>query len=74
MIEGLLKGSRLKSALVSRTEIAFAPFNRDLMRFRFYAQEDPTTRKWLQQLLITVGVARVPTMQGGGGFDHMLMN
>ncbi|GMN52582.1 hypothetical protein TIFTF001_021724 [Ficus carica] len=35
--------------------------------------EDPTTRRWLQQLLINVGVNRVPTLQGGG-FDHMMVN
>lgn len=40
-------------------------------------QEDQTTRRWLQQLLhnvgVGVGVGRVP-IQGGGGFDHMLVS
>ncbi|KAK4746353.1 hypothetical protein SAY87_012665 [Trapa incisa] len=49
----------------------------DMLRdatFSSCLREDPTSRKWLQQLLMTVGVPRVPTMQGVGGFDHMLMN
>ncbi|PPR94003.1 hypothetical protein GOBAR_AA26664 [Gossypium barbadense] len=33
-----------------------------------------TTRRWLQQLLHNVGVNRVPTLQAGAGFDHMLVN
>ncbi|KAL3612146.1 hypothetical protein D5086_003166, partial [Populus alba] len=37
--------------------------------------EDPTTRRWLQQLLHNVGGNRVvPGLQAGGGFDHMLVN
>ena len=35
-------------------------------------QEDPTTRRWLQQLLLNVGVGRVPALQAGG-FDHMMV-
>lgn len=37
-----------------------------------FIQEDPTARKWLQQLLHNIGVNRVPALQGGGGFDHMM--
>lgn len=37
-------------------------------------QEDPTTRKWLQQLLHNVGVNRVPALQAGGGFDHLMVS
>ncbi|RYR28179.1 hypothetical protein Ahy_B01g052296 isoform A [Arachis hypogaea] len=36
-------------------------------------REDLTTRRWLQQLLQNVGVSRVPTLQAGGGFDHMMV-
>ncbi|XP_048498520.1 uncharacterized protein LOC104891695 isoform X3 [Beta vulgaris subsp. vulgaris] len=36
-------------------------------------REDPTTRKWLQQLLHNVGGQRV-TFQPGTGFEHMLVN
>ncbi|KAK8349273.1 hypothetical protein V6Z12_A06G131600 [Gossypium hirsutum] len=36
--------------------------------------EDQTTRRWLQQLLHNVGVSRVPTLQAGAGFDHMLVS
>ncbi|CAI0379401.1 unnamed protein product [Linum tenue] len=40
--------------------------------FNSCLHEDPTTRRWLQQLLHNVGVNRVPTgLQGGGGFEHM---
>lgn len=39
-----------------------------------YIQEDPTTRRWLQQLLHNVGVSRVPALQAGGGFEHMMVN
>ncbi|CAL1354131.1 unnamed protein product [Linum trigynum] len=43
--------------------------------FNSCLREDPTTRRWLQQLLHNVGVNRVPTrLQGGGGFEHMLVN
>ncbi|XP_061342211.1 uncharacterized protein LOC133288473 [Gastrolobium bilobum] len=35
-------------------------------------REDPTTRRWLQQLLHNVGVNRIPTLPAGGGFDHMI--
>lgn len=34
-------------------------------------QEDPTTRRWLQQLLLNVQAPRV-AMQAGGGFDLMV--
>ncbi|CAB4308421.1 unnamed protein product [Prunus armeniaca] len=37
-------------------------------------REDPTTRRWLQQLLHNVAVSRVPALQAGGGFDHMMVN
>ncbi|XP_060960519.1 uncharacterized protein LOC115722515 isoform X4 [Cannabis sativa] len=37
-------------------------------------REDPTTRRWLQQLLHNVGVSRVPTLQAGTGFEHMMVN
>lgn len=37
-------------------------------------REDPTTRRWLQQLLHNVGGNRVAAFQAGGGFDHMLVN
>jgi len=37
-------------------------------------QEDPTARRWLQQLLHNIGVNRVPALQGGGGFDHMMVS
>ena len=37
-------------------------------------QEDATTRKWLQLLLQNVGGSRIPSLQAGGGFDHMMMN
>ncbi|ONI21278.1 hypothetical protein PRUPE_2G057500 [Prunus persica] len=37
-------------------------------------REDPTTRRWLQQLLHNVSVSRVPALQAGGGFDHMMVN
>ncbi|KAK4804390.1 hypothetical protein SAY86_004207 [Trapa natans] len=49
----------------------------DMLRdatFSSCLREDPTSRKWLHQLLMTVGVGRASTMQGGGGFDHILMN
>lgn len=44
--------------------------------YAFYQcwQEDPTTRRWLQQLLHNVGVNRVPTLQAGAAFDHMLVS
>jgi len=50
------------------------------MLFVFYIglflcmQEDPTARRWLQQLLHNIGVNRVPALQGGGGFDHMMVS
>lgn len=46
----------------------------DFMLFYQCLQEDPTTRRWLQQLLHNVGVNRVPTLQAGAGFDHMLVS
>ncbi|KAK4275442.1 hypothetical protein QN277_018524 [Acacia crassicarpa] len=49
----------------------------DMLRdatFNSCLREDPTTRRWLQQLLINVGVGRVPTaLQAGGSFDHMIV-
>ncbi|KAG8491070.1 hypothetical protein CXB51_014215 [Gossypium anomalum] len=47
----------------------------DMLRdatFSTCLREDQTTRRWLQQLLHNVGVSRVPTLQAGAGFDHML--
>ncbi|CAN1149575.1 CCR4-NOT transcription complex subunit 9, partial [Linum perenne] len=50
----------------------------DMLRdatFSSCLREDPTTRRWLQQLLHNVGVNRVPSaLQPGGGFEHMLVN
>nr|TKS06811.1 cell differentiation protein RCD1-like isoform X2 [Populus alba] len=50
----------------------------DMLRdatFSSCLREDPTTRRWLQQLLHNVGGNRVvPGLQAGGGFDHMLVN
>lgn len=46
---------------------------RDAAPFSSCLREDPTTRRWLQQLLHNVQVPRVP-LQAGGGFDHLLMN
>ncbi|KAL8098669.1 uncharacterized protein LOC141684774 isoform X2 [Apium graveolens] len=48
----------------------------DMLRdstFSSCLREDPTTRRWLQQLLINVQGPRV-TLQGGGGFEHMMVN
>ncbi|KAM1740652.1 hypothetical protein ACFX14_010941 [Malus domestica] len=42
--------------------------------FNNFLCEDPTTRRWLQQLLQNVGVSRIPALQAGGGFDHMMVN
>ncbi|KAB1215164.1 hypothetical protein CJ030_MR4G001392 [Morella rubra] len=47
----------------------------DMLRdatFSSCLREDPTTRRWLQQLLHNVGVNRVPALQAGGGFEHMM--
>ncbi|XP_024026008.1 CCR4-NOT transcription complex subunit 9 [Morus notabilis] len=49
----------------------------DMLRdstFSSCLHEDPTTRRWLQQLLHNVGVSRVPALQAGGGFEHMMVN
>ncbi|KAJ6754111.1 hypothetical protein OIU79_026863 [Salix purpurea] len=49
----------------------------DMLRdatFSSCLREDPTTRRWLQQLLHNVGGNRVPGLQAGGGFDHMMVN
>ncbi|KAA3477862.1 cell differentiation protein RCD1-like protein [Gossypium australe] len=49
----------------------------DMLRdatFSTCLREDQTTRRWLQQLLHNVGVSRVPTLQAGAGFDHMLVS
>ncbi|XP_038689157.1 CCR4-NOT transcription complex subunit 9-like [Tripterygium wilfordii] len=51
----------------------------DMLRdatFNSCLREDPTTRRWLQQLIQNVGVNvnRVQaSLQPGGGFDHMLV-
>uniref|UniRef100_A0A5B7B612 Cell differentiation protein RCD1 n=1 Tax=Davidia involucrata TaxID=16924 RepID=A0A5B7B612_DAVIN len=48
----------------------------DMLRdatFSSCLREDPTTRRWLQQLLHNVQGPRV-ALQAGGGFDHMLVN
>ncbi|KAI3825807.1 hypothetical protein L1987_07457 [Smallanthus sonchifolius] len=48
----------------------------DMLRdatFSSCLREDPTTRRWLQQLVHNVQGPRVG-LQGGGGFDHMLVN
>ncbi|XP_020224866.1 CCR4-NOT transcription complex subunit 9 isoform X2 [Cajanus cajan] len=47
----------------------------DMLRdatFSSCLREDPTARRWLQQLLHNIGV-RVPALQGGG-FDHMMVS
>ncbi|KAL6538440.1 CCR4-NOT transcription complex subunit 9 [Orobanche gracilis] len=49
----------------------------DMLRdatFNSCLREDPTTRRWLQQLLHNVQGPRVASMQAGGGFDHMMVN
>lgn len=49
----------------------------DMLRdatFNSCLREDPTTRRWLQQLLHNVGMSRVPALQAGAGFDHMMVN
>ncbi|CAJ1971425.1 unnamed protein product [Sphenostylis stenocarpa] len=49
----------------------------DMLRdatFNSCLREDPTARRWLQQLLHNIGVNRVPALQGGGGFDHMMVS
>lgn len=49
----------------------------DMLRdatFSVCLREDQTTRRWLQQLLHNVGVNRVPGLQAGAGFDHMMVN
>uniref|UniRef100_A0A803LY40 Uncharacterized protein n=1 Tax=Chenopodium quinoa TaxID=63459 RepID=A0A803LY40_CHEQI len=48
----------------------------DMLRDATFAsclREDPTTRKWLQQLLLNVGGPRV-AFQPGTGFEHMMVN
>ncbi|EPS69134.1 hypothetical protein M569_05634, partial [Genlisea aurea] len=48
----------------------------DLLRdatFSVCLRDDPTTRRWLQQLLSNVQGQR-GAMQGGGGFDHMMVS
>ncbi|KAF7112250.1 hypothetical protein RHSIM_RhsimUnG0248500 [Rhododendron simsii] len=48
----------------------------DMLRdatFSACLRDDPTTRRWLQQLLHNVQGPRGP-LQAGGGFDHMLVN
>ncbi|KAM7277809.1 hypothetical protein ACFE04_004943 [Oxalis oulophora] len=47
----------------------------DMLRdaaFTLCLREDPTTRRWLQQLVHNVAASRVPTLQAGVGFEHML--
>ncbi|GER54905.1 cell differentiation [Striga asiatica] len=49
----------------------------DMLRdatFSSCLREDPTTRRWLQQLLHNVQGPRVAAMQAGAGFDHMMVN
>ncbi|KAI4321966.1 hypothetical protein MLD38_035284 [Melastoma candidum] len=49
----------------------------DMLRdgtFSACLREDPTTRRWLQQLLSIVGGNRVSPLQSGGGFEHMMVN
>ncbi|KAK4386954.1 CCR4-NOT transcription complex subunit [Sesamum angolense] len=48
----------------------------DMLRdatFSSCLREDPTTRRWLQQLVHNVQGPRV-AMQAGAGFDHMMVN
>lgn len=42
-------------------------------RYAFVFQDDPTTRRWLQQLVHNVQGPRV-AIQAGGAFDHMMVN
>ncbi|KAH7546766.1 hypothetical protein FEM48_Zijuj01G0236200 [Ziziphus jujuba var. spinosa] len=48
----------------------------DMLRdatFSSCLREDPTTRRWLQQLIHNVGMSRgVSALQPGGGFEHMI--
>ncbi|PON41197.1 Clathrin, heavy chain [Parasponia andersonii] len=47
----------------------------DMLRdatFSSCLREDPTTRRWLQQLIHNVTVNRVPGLQPGGAFEHMM--
>lgn len=50
----------------------------DMLRdatFSSCLREDPTTRRWLQQLLHNVGGgSRAAALQAGGAFDHLLVN
>ncbi|XP_028760325.1 CCR4-NOT transcription complex subunit 9 [Neltuma alba] len=50
----------------------------DMLRdatFSSCLREDPTTRRWLQQLLMNVGMNRVPAaLQAGAGFEHMMVS
>ncbi|KAG7037365.1 CCR4-NOT transcription complex subunit 9 [Cucurbita argyrosperma subsp. argyrosperma] len=49
----------------------------DMLRdatFNGCLRDDATTRRWLQQLLHNVGMSRVPALQAGAGFDHMMVN
>ncbi|XP_031104651.1 CCR4-NOT transcription complex subunit 9-like isoform X2 [Ipomoea triloba] len=46
---------------------------RDATTFSNCLHEDPTTRRWLQQLLQNVQGPRAP-LQAGGGFDHMMVS
>ncbi|OVA09763.1 Rcd1 [Macleaya cordata] len=51
----------------------------DMLRdatFSSCLREDPTTKRWLQQLIHNVASAgnRVAALQAGGGLDHMLAN
>ncbi|XP_050220031.1 uncharacterized protein LOC126670364 isoform X2 [Mercurialis annua] len=48
----------------------------DMLRdntFNSCLREDPTTRRWLQQLLHNVGVSRVAGLQAGASFEHLLV-
>ncbi|KAK9133300.1 hypothetical protein Scep_012828 [Stephania cephalantha] len=48
---------------------------RDPTTFSACLREDPTTKRWLQQLIHNVsGGSRVAALQAGAGLDHMLAN
>ncbi|KAK9155618.1 hypothetical protein Sjap_003098 [Stephania japonica] len=48
---------------------------RDPTTFSACLREDPTTKRWLQQLIHNVsGGSRVAALQAGAGLDHMLGN
>lgn len=48
---------------------------KDPTTFSSCLREDPTTRRWLQQLIHNVsGGNSMAALQAGGGFDHMMGN